>query len=916
MKTKNAKSKMLTGIQTAAQMLLTSATLITISMQEIKGQFQNQVTYGRTLPLIQKIGIGNFPINASVQSKLHINQFLLAPNAATDGFLFRTDGNSAQNTMWQLFTGTSATNQTEKFRIMIPSNSNDVLLRAVQINANMQFQTTGPFIGGGIPITRMTITDGLLNGYIGIGENFTTPQSRVHQHEITAVDNFHQFTNSNTGNANTDGLKIGIDANGSASYNLFENQPQIWRIGTTLTEWMRIQHGNVFNNFAATVTNGYVGLNQPNPFFHLMITTPAVPGGELMIGTQPSDVINSQMGLANATSVSSRFLPTFFGRLDNTQPGPAVQTMGSIDNAQDISPNLNNNPVHRFVVGKNWNYNQGGILQLDTIRNRVAFTWQNANNIKMMMNADGQLRIGAGLTIPGTLPNNRVEITASINDPYNSVIPVNGASGLRFTHLTSLKTPLNNGVNGIDTTKVLSVDQNGDVVLIRAGGGTAIGNCSSPTTFAAGVNGAIDLSANNNNFYFTGQGPQNTNSIYMGYVCNTNVPFAKLNVLQRQTTFPATHSFAGFFDNQNAPLLSLKRHIGIVGQTIQMETIDAYHIGGAFRGYGTQQNVGVVGVTDNSTSFVPTLFPFNGNIGGAFLAIRKPTPPATGLAPNYGVWAKADSAAFNYGIYAEAPIVTTQTPGGAPAGTSWAGFFNGDVVRTGTDNFTSDISLKTNIDTIPNILNIVSQLKPRTFYFTNVNHPQMHLTNIKQYGFIAQDVETILPELVMTTTFPAQYDTAGNIVYPSFNYKNLNYQAFHALSIRAIQELIKKINQQDSIIQILSNTINSCCSNNNNKLNNNTDISLTNNDVIVLNQNAPNPFAEKTIITYHIPEQYNSAQIIFTTINGQVLKTIDISNKKSHGQITVYAEDLSSGVYLYYLVIDGKTIEAKRMQKQ
>ena len=283
---------------------------------------------------------------------------------------------------------------------------------------------------------------------------------------------------------------------------------------------------------------------------------------------------------------------------------------------------------------------------------------------------------------------------------------------------------------------------------------------------------------------------------------------------------------------------------------------------------------------------------------------------------NYGLRVSVMGATNgNIAVFASAPITNIQTPGGVPVGNDFAGFFNGDVVRTGTDNFTSDISLKTNIDTILNILHIISQLKPRQFYFTNANHPIMHLPTNKQFGFIAQDVETVLPELVMNTTFPAQYDTAGNLIYPSFPYKNLNYQAFHALSIRAIQELMKKIQQQDSMIKVLSTYIANCCSNNSNRQINTTEIELSNTDIIILNQNVPNPFAESTTIHYHIPDIYQSAQLIFSTTDGKVIKKIDLSSKKSHGTIKVYASDLSSGVYLYYLIVDGKVVETKRMEK-
>lgn len=829
MKTKNHTGKVPTGIKKATNMLLTSGILLTAGIQESKGQWGMVPGAGRTIPIVQKIGVGFFPTNPSIQSKLHVNQFLLASNPATDGFLFRTDGNSAQNTMWQLYTGTSATAQTEKFRIMIPANSNDVLIRATQAGATMQFQTTGPFIGGGVPITRMTITDGLLNGFVGIGENFVTPQSRVHQHELVPVDNFHQFTNSGTGNTATDGLKIGIDAAGNATYNQFENLPHIWKIGNPPAEWMRIQHGNVFNNFAATVTNGYVGLNQPNPFFHLMITTPAVGGGELMLGAQPSDVANSQMGLANATSVGSRFLPTFFGRIDNTQPGPAIQTLGSIDNSQDLAPGVNNLPVHRFVVGKNWNFNMGSIQNLDTIKNRVAFTWQNANVIKMMMNADGQVRIGASLLIPATLPNNRVEITASVNDPYNSVIPVNGASGLRFTHLTSLKTPLNNGVNGIDTTKVLSVDQNGDVVLVRAGGGGLFKTCAQGGTNLV-ANSLVNM--NGNSLAFDGPG-----NIYIGDVLGCS-------------TLPS-------------------------------------------------------------------------NIARVFIRNTFGAPPN----PTVGLWVESNNVTPN-----EIALVAQNT---ATNMNSLAARFIGDVDITGGLTVSgipvpSDQLFKVNINPIQNASSLLLQIQPVTFYYDTINYYGFRFTSKKRYGFIAQQVEQLLPEIVDTKQKKLLNDVNGQSIIPNLSYKTLDYNSIIAIVVEAFKEqqslidsLINKdsinnakINQLMSAITTLSNTISSCCSNNNSKIINNTNITLSSSDAIVLNQNAPNPFAERTVITYYIPEKYNSAQIIFTTVNGQILKTIDVSNKKSHGQITVYADDLSSGMYIYYLVVDGKTIETKRMEKQ
>lgn len=92
------------------------------------------------------------------------------------------------------------------------------------------------------------------------------------------------------------------------------------------------------------------------------------------------------------------------------------------------------------------------------------------------------------------------------------------------------------------------------------------------------------------------------------------------------------------------------------------------------------------------------------------------------------------------------------------------------------------------------------------------------------------------------------------------------------------------------------------------------EVELNNGESIVLNQNVPNPFAEKTVITYTIPQSVQEAQIVFYDATGSLIKTIDI-RERGNGQINVYAQDLSSGTYTYSLVADGKVVATKRMVK-
>ena len=92
-------------------------------------------------------------------------------------------------------------------------------------------------------------------------------------------------------------------------------------------------------------------------------------------------------------------------------------------------------------------------------------------------------------------------------------------------------------------------------------------------------------------------------------------------------------------------------------------------------------------------------------------------------------------------------------------------------------------------------------------------------------------------------------------------------------------------------------------------------VKLSDKNVIILDQNVPNPFAESTVISYNITANFSKAQINFVNANGKIIKTHDIV-EKGQGQLTVFANDLSSGVYTYTLVVDGKIIDSKRMIKE
>ena len=82
--------------------------------------------------------------------------------------------------------------------------------------------------------------------------------------------------------------------------------------------------------------------------------------------------------------------------------------------------------------------------------------------------------------------------------------------------------------------------------------------------------------------------------------------------------------------------------------------------------------------------------------------------------------------------------------------------------------------------------------------------------------------------------------------------------------------------------------------------------------------NYPNPFNPETVIKYSMKDDGNVNIIIYNVL-GQKVKTLVISYKNS-GSYEVkwdgknnYGDKVSSGIYFYRLILDGKILDTKKM---
>jgi hypothetical protein len=214
------------------------------------------------------------------------------------------------------------------------------------------------------------------------------------------------------------------------------------------------------------------------------------------------------------------------------------------------------------------------------------------------------------------------------------------------------------------------------------------------------------------------------------------------------------------------------------------------------------------------------------------------------------------------------------------------------------------------------ILNIFDSLNAYSYRYRKEDFPQIGIDGGFHYGLMAQELEQVFPWLVANHQADALVDTLGNQLHPAVDYKTVNYLELIPLIIQAFKEqkhVVDSLANQISNLQLQFNSNGSMRSIEENIVR--SSLSLSNQESIVLNQNTPNPFKEKTEITYNIPESIHEATIMFYDQSGRILQKFDIGHRGA-GSLTVYSDDLTSGIYSYTLVLDGKNHQTKRMIKQ
>ena len=744
----------------------------------------------------------------------------------------------------------------------------------------------------GLHIARFTGT-----GEFGLGNTFGTdnvlyvrPASLQHLSLTNMRSVYTQYTNRNvvagSGTAETanDGLRIGIHGNINPNINgnaLIYNQETRHLLFSTAsnTNVVNFNNGNTLERMRITSINaptnlagGGFGINNPGNLA-ANLTRVAISHNPNSPVTRPLSLLHLgyNTGLSGLTPTST----------DGWRNWMDIGTFTG-NGTDNMYVGLKNEGNDRFDAIINWGDNGGNNPLTGSDNLRFIFTETTTSTIPGNAPATSNnglevARFDPKLATTLLAPNYGMMGIGDWTTPVNIANPINAKldidGDLRIRQVTQDNTLIQLlAIDPTDNNRVHWVD----ATSLTGGGFGSICGSATPSQ----LTGNSEIQLNNFDFHFTGNGgTMQQNNVGIGTNC-LNPLAGKLHVLQATTDAGTTGAYVLNTDDTSPPTnnSSLGMYVHNSGTTIDLatcRTVAAW--------FETDLNV------DGSQNIAISVPQSGGVVSIGFNAANN---AAGNIEPDV-------CAVFNTGEILE-------VNGSVYASTGFVG--------------PSDAKFKTNILPITNALNKVKNLNGVYYDYQTANFPNMNFSTNRQVGLIAQNVDTVLTEVVTYDSILDAY--------------TMDYARINALLIEAIKEQQNQIDSmnvfvatQDSIntdledrlaaLEACIDNIGICNNNgggNGNKISTQT-ITLENSTAIVLDQNLPNPFAESTQINFVIPDDVLNAKLLFYDMSGRIINEVNI-NERGKGTLTVYGENLEKGIYTYSLIADGKLIATKKMVKK
>ncbi|MEM1318805.1 MAG: tail fiber domain-containing protein [Bacteroidota bacterium] len=213
----------------------------------------------------------------------------------------------------------------------------------------------------------------------------------------------------------------------------------------------------------------------------------------------------------------------------------------------------------------------------------------------------------------------------------------------------------------------------------------------------------------------------------------------------------------------------------------------------------------------------------------------------------------------------------------------------------------SDKNLKRNIQPVSNAMEILQELEGVTYEYRTDERPELNLNKGRQYGFIAQDVEKVMPEATQNV-----FNARGEVD----DYISMNYDMIIPVLTEAVKEQDETIKYQEEVINEQTEEIESL----KDRLARLEALVLGTKPAasrVDLRQNRPNPFNGVTTIEYNIPQDMNNADLVIYDVRGVELQRVNVA--VGNGTVDFDASNLSGGIYFYSIEVNGQNVARQKM---
>ena len=202
----------------------------------------------------------------------------------------------------------------------------------------------------------------------------------------------------------------------------------------------------------------------------------------------------------------------------------------------------------------------------------------------------------------------------------------------------------------------------------------------------------------------------------------------------------------------------------------------------------------------------------------------------------------------------------------------------------------SDSKFKKDIKPIENAMQAIEAIDGKTYLWNREANKDMNFDNANHSGFIAQEIEKVLPHLVATS---------------QNGEKAVNYIELIPYLVEAIKEQQVHIKEQQIQIIDLQTQIST-----NFKFQNRDLLKYNNTKIISV---SPNPSKDIITISLTIEKSVLAASLQVFDVEGKMLDSLTINERDNNITKSILKENFEKGVYIVSLNINGEIIDSKKI---